>query len=48
MRMHLALGHGIIEPFLGTDRVTVPVVELAISAVDMDVPPRLDMLVALD
>jgi hypothetical protein len=44
----MSLGHGVIKPFLGTDRLAIPVIELAVRSVDMDVPPRLEVLIALD
>ena len=46
--MDLALGHGVIESILGTDRLAVAVIELPTFAVDMDVPARLGVLIALD
>jgi hypothetical protein len=48
MRMHLALGHGVIQSFLGTDRVAVAVIKLAVCTVNVDVPACLNVLVALD
>ena len=46
--MSLIFRHGVIEPLLGGDRLAVLAVELAVCAVDIDVPPRLNVLVALD
>jgi hypothetical protein len=46
--MYLSLGQGVIEPFLCADGLAIPVIELAVRSVDMDVPPCLDVLVALD
>jgi hypothetical protein len=40
--------HGVIKPFLGTDRLPVSVVELAVRAIDVNVPACFDVLVALD
>ena len=38
MRVHLAFGHGVIERFLGGDRFAVPIVELTVLPVDVEVP----------
>jgi hypothetical protein len=46
-RVRLALGHGVIEPFLGGDRLAVPVVKLTVLPVDVEVPACLHVLVNL-
>ena len=37
MRMHLALGHGVIKPYRGANRFAGPIIGLAVRAVDVDV-----------
>ena len=42
--MHLALGHGVIEPFLGGDRFAVSVRKLSVLTVDVEMSPCLGSL----
>jgi hypothetical protein len=46
--MNLAIRHGLIQPFLGADRLTVPVIELAVFTVNVNVSACPNVLVALD
>jgi len=47
MGVHLALGHGVIKPLLGGDWFAVPVVELTVLTVNVEVPACLHVLVNL-